>query len=1274
MRPLLAAVGLLAFSLTAITQTDRGTITGTVTDPAGAVIANAMIQARNEANGAVYQAASSGTGNYTVAQLPAGVYDLTITVQGFKQYVRVGLSVEVAGTLRIDAAMEVGAATEAVTVTEAAPLLITENAQISYNVATSNLNELPILNLAGAGNNASSNYFNPNAAGLGNIRNPLSSVNLLPGTNFTTDNVLRINGMPSSSQSINVEGQNANNGFMGQLTQMTQASTDAIQELAIQTSNFAAEYGQAGGGYFNYTMKSGTNQLHGSGYDYFVNEALNAGTPFTDAGNANPAKAGQHVRNAVRQHDYGFTLGGPIVIPKIYNGHDKTFFFFSFEQFRQSAFTGNSVATVPVADFRNGDFHSVLGTGAFCGSADPLGQVVCNNEIFDPTTTRIAGGSVVRNPFTGNIIPPSYPRDPTALAVQNLFPLPNLPGFTNNYLVPGFSNFRHTTIPSLKLDHSISAKMKLSVYYSATQTESPLNNGFTQAWTGRVPQDILSQTARVNFDETLTPTLLLHLGAGLLHTSFPQQTLAYDQGANKIFTGTPFPAHYFPSIGGLNNFLYGGFSPAIGPGLYNTPNQYDIKPTFNASATWVKGNHTYKLGATAVFEGLPTISLSGAQGSFGFGAAQTADPWQQGQLFTNLGISSGFPYASFLLGQAGSLGVGAPADSRLGKHSYALYLQDTWKVTRKLTLDLGLRWDYVNLWHEEHGRIQSPAFNQPNPTLGGRNGVVIYEATCHCRFTNSYPYSIGPHLGMAYQITPKTVFRAGGSISYGAGSDNAQLNLIFQDRVGLSAPGYGLPAAVLQDGDPYGPGNIFGNPVLTWPNSFFTTSYFPAVTSSGLVNPSSPFVSIARNAGRLPRIFQWSIGLQREITANLVVEADYVGNRGAWWVAPELAGSPNYDALTPEFLKSQYGIDVTSPADHTLLNSPLNSPLVQARFPNFQISTLANGTQVVNSVYPGFPATQNLSQALRPYPQWTGVPPFLGPPMGRTWYDSLQIKATKRFSHGLSTQVAYTWEKSLVLGANSNTSYITPQNPPINDVFNLYQNKQLSGFDLPQTLTISFSYVTPKVAMGNGAGSKALSALLRDWTYTGLLRYQSGFLLQTPGSGNNLLNDLVRGWSPVNNPAIFGGGETLENRVAGQPLFLVGPNSHFDPTTHLVLNPKAWQDVPLGQWGGGAAYYNDFRWQRQPQENMGFGRIFRIKEKYSLQVRAEFNNIFNRHFYSNPSTGVGPLPSNPSSRTVNGNAYGGLTGLLSGGFGYVNWFNGAGSQPRNGQVIARFQF
>ena len=1243
---------------TAFAQSDRGTLTGTISDPAGAVIANAAIEAKNLATDAVYPAASSATGNYTVAQLPAGNYELTVTVPGFKKFIRSGLQVEVAATVRIDAVLEVGSNTESVTVEAAAPLLKTEGGEVSVNLPTSLLDDLPIFNLTGSAASIGT------ATSLGNIRNPLSAVALLPGARIQTDAILRINGMPSNSQSINIEGQDATNGFVKQQNQVAQAGVEAIQEVAIQTSNFAAEYGQAGGGYFNYTMKSGTNQLHGSAYDYFVNEALNAGEPFTDAGQTNSLKDGQHVRNALRQNDFGFTLGGPIDIPKLYNGHDKTFFFFSFEQFRQSAVTTNTYGIVPTAAMRQGNFQGALTGTCNAAAIDPIGQHLCQNEIFDPTTTRQVGTALVRNPFPNNTIPLTS-IDPTAQIIQNMIPLPNTSGVFN-YTAPAYSNFRHTTIPALKIDQGLSAKMKISGYYSATKTYSPQTNGFAEPYTALQPQNALNQTIRVNLDTTLTPTLLLHIGLGYLHTSNPQAAPNYDQ--HQLFPkGIPFTAsNYFPYMAGMYSLFGGGWTGGVGfPGSNTgvaftlTPVANDYKPTGNANLTWVKGNHTYKVGTTLLFEGIQSVNDSRADGQFGFAQAQTADPWQNGQPFANV-AGSGFGYASFFLGVTNSVSTAAPADVRLGMHSIGLYIQDSWKVTRKLTFDYGLRWDYANLWTEQYGRLQNAAFDQPNSLIGGRIGTVEYGATCHCNFANAYPYAIGPHLGVAYQITPKTVFRAGAAISYAATSDQAGLNSSAGDFYTIAPPSYGLSVYPLSGGDPYGPGNPYGNPQIHWPN--FNPTY-PTPASPTVIPPSSPFVSIAPNTGRLPRTIQWSVGFQRQITSNIVVEAAYVGNRGVWWTGPLLAGL-NYNALTPQALQAD-GINLLSAADRNLLLTPISSPAVIARFPY-----LANP----NSVYPGFPAGQPLVQALRPYPQWNGIPPFLGPPDGRTWYDSLQIKMTKRLSHNLSAQVAYTWQKELTDGTNSNTSYVTPSPPLINDVFNPALDKQISGFSIPQTLVIAGSYATPKLNV-----NKAASWLLRDWTLQGSFRYQSGQILQTPFSNNNLLTYMGRG--PANNPALWGGGYTFLNRVSGQPLLLVDPNSKFDPTTQLALNPAAWTEPTPGTFGQSAAYFNDFRWQRQPAENLAFGRTFHIKERASFMIRAEFQNIFNRLFYQIPADGQ-PFGS-PFTTTVTptsrGNSLSGTAGLLSAGYGYVNWVNGGlaalgGAQPRSGQIVARFTF
>jgi hypothetical protein len=290
--------------------------------------------------------------------LPAGTYEVSVTLPGFKKFVRQGLTVAVAQTIRIDATLEVGNASESVTVTEAAPLLKTESGEVSHNVTTERIDSLPILGIGSS------------QASSSGVRNPLVVTQLLPGTYFNgaSTSTVRINGAPTNSQAMLVEGQDATNSLGQGAGAQTQASVDAIQEFTIQTSNYAAEFGQAGGGVFNMTMKSGTNQFHGTGYDYFVNEGLNAGQPFTSDGN------GHLVRSVARRNDYGGTIGGPVWIPKLYNGHDKTFFFFNLEQFRETQHVNANSVTVPVPSYRAGNFAQAL-TGRSLGN-DILSRAV----------------------------------------------------------------------------------------------------------------------------------------------------------------------------------------------------------------------------------------------------------------------------------------------------------------------------------------------------------------------------------------------------------------------------------------------------------------------------------------------------------------------------------------------------------------------------------------------------------------------------------------------------------------------------------------------------------------------------------------------------------------------------------------------------------------------------------------------------------------------------------------------------------------------------------
>lgn len=368
MRFLKLVVCSFSCALAILAQSDRGTITGTVSDPAGAVVAGAPIEIKNVETGIINRVASSATGNYTIAQLPAGQYELSVTVAGFKKYVRQSLTVGVAQTFRVDVLLEVGSSTESVTVTEAAPLLKTESGELSHTVSTNTMNNLPVLGIGAS-------------ASASGIRNPYAVVQLLPGSNYATDSSIRINGNPTNSQAMRIDGQDATNGWYSTQSQ-TQASVDSIQEFAIQTSNYSAEFGLAGGGVFNLTMKSGTNQLHGTVYDYFVNEFLNAGQPFTNDGN------GHLLRPRQRRNDFGFTLGGPVYIPKLFDGRNKAFFFFGYEQYRETTVSNAATTTLPTLGYRAGDFSAARTTRAAL-TKDGLGRDVFENVVYNPSTDRV---------------------------------------------------------------------------------------------------------------------------------------------------------------------------------------------------------------------------------------------------------------------------------------------------------------------------------------------------------------------------------------------------------------------------------------------------------------------------------------------------------------------------------------------------------------------------------------------------------------------------------------------------------------------------------------------------------------------------------------------------------------------------------------------------------------------------------------------------------------------------------------------------------------------
>ncbi len=1221
----------------------NATITGTVTDPSGLAIAGAPIEAKNVETGALYTAATTNAGNYAISGLPVGTYVLTAQAPGFKTYTHTNLAVEAGQVLREDIPLQVGATSESVTVQAEASLLKTETGELAENVTIKELDELPLLPIGTANG----------------LRNFISTMQTLPGTYGGSGSTL-INGLGQgfvTSEVVRVEGQDASNRLFNnyEYTTMSEPNVDAIQEITYQASNYAAEFGEAGSLVINTTMKSGTNQYHGSGFEYWVNEDLNAGYPFSSNGD------GGKFRPRSRKNDFGGTLGGPVSIPKVYNGKNRTFFFFSYEEYVLSQlFSFND--TVPTPAFRNGDFSAISpnGTCSLCsvygypttplgGSyTDALGRPMYANEIYDPLSrgTVAASGLGFANPFPNNMIPLTR-FNATALAFQNLFPMPNTGnGSLTGNLSASIKGGQYSAIPGVKVDEIISAKDKLSFYWSRTNAESAINTG-PQAADG-LPLSIgeyrgafiPTSTVRLNYDRTLTPTLLLHLGAGFLDTSFS------DKAPFTSFNPSQFDLTGFiqqrqtPSVTGMCTLgvaaVLGGTAPCASGGMQNigTSGQlqsqiYEQRPTFNANTTWVKGKHTFKFGAELELESTIGGNADFSGATLVTGTGPTSQPFTPTVSFN--GFTQGFGYASFLLGDFTSV-TQTPSYlfSREGFQQWSLFAQDSWKVTRKLTVDYGVRYDIDTPEHEEYGRLGQLDPTVANTNAGGRLGGYRYASTCNCSFYKSpYPYGIGPRIGVAYQVAPKTVLRAGWGINY---------QFIANPAGGLVGTSGVYPLSGI---NPYvnisTPGAIIQP---TWPST--NPTIYPVAGTAGIAG-QTPLVPDS-NENRPPRINQFSFSIQREITRNFLVEASYVANRAAW-----LAGSlGRLSQISPqEFaLYGLYPYPGTGPCssgggvcpsttynnynDRALLTQSLNSTAV--------ISALAAHGITNFLPYSGFPATNSLQSALYAYPQYGNLG-VTGSPTGNTKYDSLQIRMTKRLSHGLQAGGNFTWGQGF-------------QRPTRQDFFNPESSVwQLQNIP-PRVLNFNALYTVPKASFL----PRFVNLLSQDWQVGWYSSYQTGTYLTPPTSPTaNFLT-------------------SQDIRVPGQPLYTSGVeiNNHgtFNPYATQVLNPAAWAPCPANDVCASASVlYKDFRAPRIPTEDANIGRHFRVgKEgKYDFYVRAEFVNIFNRTYFGPPTT------TNPQNPVVHNNL-----GILTSGFGVIDAYVAPNTayaySGRTGTLIARFQF
>jgi hypothetical protein len=1200
---LLVAAVFLGTSTPALAQGDTGTIVGTVTDASGAVVANARVVATNTATGAKTEIQTSDAGDYTLADLRAGVYNLNITATGFKQFQENGIKVEVAINFRVNAKLEVGATTESVVVTGAAPLLQTEDSEESQNISGDFGNELPLNFGGGVGNS-------------GAIRDALAFVTLAPGvSNQGGQDSANMNNLGGGNWRTLYAGQDAtasNSNSSGELD--TGGSGELIAEFTLQQSNFAPEYGGATSAIINLTPRAGTNQLHGGAYLYAANGAFDAYQNYQTTLNGTqviPTKPVEH------KFDGGVTLGGPVWIPKLYNGKNRTFFFFNFEDFGNN-FGTTGINTLPTAAMRTGDFSAVLGPTI---GTDATGASMIQNEIYDPASVHtLANGRIVANPFTGpngqlNIIPASR-LDPVALKIQALLPNPVLNNVTvNNWPFDAISQKRQK-IPGFTLDHNLGSTGHLSSYWSDTISHQVFSAGpwpipLSQARIARVT----GQVIRLNYTDAITPTKIIQLGTGLMlyydPDSSPDSVLAYDAVKNFGLNG--------PAVNGMplmNMGLNGSYGGSSSFGPTNANHYHNDKITENASLTWTHGPHTLKFGGNFFIDTWGDDNEKGSTGVFNFGAGQTGN-FDSLQTFAG-GTGVGFAYASYLLGLAGTATTQPYEAPYVRRRSWAGYAQDSWRVNSKLTATYGVRWDYNGWLTEKHNRMSEFSPTTPIPTLGSNiMGGLIYTGygtgRCNCEFVKPYWLNISPRVGLAYQVDSKTVARGGVGLSYGQpnamGWFTNNSNLFY---------GVGWNVVNFQTSQFDGAGAVLGQG-LNYDHSLLTTAtignpaagaYIPTLTAPTGIQSNAPWI-MDPNLNKLPRILSWSLGLQRQVARDIMVEASWVGNHGV----REYSTFNQINLVNPKTFTAR-GIDVTNPATQTVLQS--------------NIGTAAAIAAGYSLPYPSFPTNTTVLQSLRPYPEYTGVTDEWGNQGGST-YQSMQSKITKRGKNGLTLTSAFTWSKSY----NRTTC-----NGNVFDGLCM----DLGGSDQPWIWVVAFSYEIQKFG-----SNKILNAIVPGWTIGGLGDYGAAMPLGVPGQSGSPNTSSVTGQS------------SRALRVPGVPLFLVDPNCHcYDPSKTQILNPAAWTNSPIGTFAATTPYYSDFRGKRFPSESASLGRRFRIKEHVTLQVRAEFFNVFNRTIFGNPSTSIGPITYS--------------NGLINGGFGTVNIKGNLSTGPRNGQIVARVQF
>jgi len=1142
-------------------QTPTGTIQGVVTDPSGAVVPDAKVVVTHVDTNTASTLATDATGRYILPLARPGLYTIMVEKTGFRALRQENIRLDVSENRSVDLTLEVGAMSQEVRVDAAPPVVDVNTSSVGQVIENKRIMDLPlngrsVFNLANL-----TPAVNPTGGGatpgMGGGRNAMSDVQIDGMTDIAPENNVGINNRIYDPQ------------------------VDAVQEFSVVVNGLQAEYGRYAGGVINVVTKGGTNQLHGTAYDYVRNPWFNA--------NGFMNNRNLRLRSGSKQNQYGYTLGGPVYIPHVYDGRNKTFFF-SDLQASPSRNTAYTSATVPLPEWSAGNFSNLK-----TGSGTPI-------IIYDPATVHVDPNNParwIRDPFPGNIISPDR-IDPVARNMAKYYPSPNFAPLNvytqqNNFqnsgpaVSDGYSN-------DTRWDQNWSDKWRMFFRASVSWGRSSSTNGFGTLGTSSGDGPSTSKSIQFSMDHayTLSPTLIANVRYGF--SRFANTHIPFSNGIDLTQLG--FSKSYaaiaalrgleFPNVTMGSNLSLNGLGQAGWTRLF----QYPMNHSLTASMTKVWSAHTIKWGGE-----YRKLMINFAQYGYPSGSFNFDRNWTQQEINTT-SSTAGAGYASFLLG-LGSGGYMTHEPSASSASSYfAGYVQDDWKISRKLTLNIGLRYDVDIPRTERYNQYSYFDINAASPLqgqipasaclyCGNLKGAMQFVTPDHRRQTPTDTNNWGPRFGFAYSFAPRTVLRGAYGISYApsaiqaAGTSGTAGMEGFQTNSNVTYTFDTMKTVYATLSNPYPAG--FNLP---------TGNSLGAKTNMGL-SVGDSFFSDYLN----PQVQQWNMTLQHSLPGNLVAEIGYIGNHTLHLVDGETG--KQYDQL---------------PASYMALGTQLQAQVTNPFYGKIPYTTGSLAQPTVSYM-----------QLLRPYPEYTGIQSYRKP-IAQSIYHAMTIRVDKRFGNGMSVLLSYTAGKEID-NASSAVSFIGSIAGTHLDFYNWQNERSIGSFDISQRAVISYVYEFPfgRNKKLLNALPKALDTAVKGWQVNGITTFQTGLPIYITGITNN--TNIGTSSQRANNN--------------GKTAFIDHSGQSMDQKLTLWFDPTVFSQPAAFTFGNVGRLLPDVR---NPGTNITDLSLFKNtyfghEQRYNLQLRAEAFSAFNHFNPGGPSTNitsgtVGSITSGSGTRSI----------------------------------------